>query len=180
MDYIWRDTPTWQVQAGKVQIPPGLETRNYLLAFKTISRHGGICDVPSTCMLTTSSIPKAVQVCSSKAFAAVQAMTAMTRKIASERIAIGTNLVVKTLELNLSLKQAKKWNIQKRSEIKVFYTFELNFSTFNRYVWCGDPSCIHIWKDIFTYTIYIAAAELNLTPELVFCVTSAIGGRVII
>ena len=73
-----------------------------------ISRHGGICNVPSTCMLTTSSIPKAVQVCSSKAFAAVQAMTAMTRKIASERIVIGTNLVVKTLELNLSLKQAKK------------------------------------------------------------------------
>ena len=64
--------------------------------------------VPSTCTLTTSSIPKAVQVFSSKAFAAVQAMTAMTRKIANERIAIGTNLVVKTLELNLSLKQAKK------------------------------------------------------------------------
>ena len=64
--------------------------------------------MPSTWMLTTSSIPKAVQVCSSKAFAAVQAMTAMTRKIANERIAIGTNLVVKTLEVNLVLKQAKK------------------------------------------------------------------------
>ena len=59
-------------------------------------------------MLTTSSIAKAAQVCSSKAFAAVQAMMAITRKIATERIAIGTNLVVKTSEGNLSLKQAKK------------------------------------------------------------------------
>ena len=59
-------------------------------------------------MLTTSNIAKAVQVCSSKAFAAVQAMMAITRKIATETIAIGTNLVVKTSDVTLSLKQAKK------------------------------------------------------------------------
>ena len=71
-------------------------------------------------MLTTSSITKAVQVCSSKAFAAVQAMMAITRKVATEIIAIGTNLVVKTSELNLSLKQEKKGNISNRSEIQMF------------------------------------------------------------
>ena len=59
-------------------------------------------------MLTTSSIAKAAQVCSSKAFAAVQAMMAITRKIATERVAIGTNLVVKASEVTLTLKQEKK------------------------------------------------------------------------
>ena len=29
------------------------------------------------------------------------------------------------------------------------------------------------------YRMYIAAAELNLTPELVFCVTSAIGNNIV-
>ena len=44
-------------------------------------------------------------------------MMAITRKIA-----IGTNFVLKTSEVNLSLKQAKKGNISKRSEIKMFST----------------------------------------------------------
>ena len=57
-------------------------------------------------------------------------MMAITRKIATERIAIGTNFVLKTSEVTLSLKQAKKGNISKRSEIKIF-PLKLNFSPFD-------------------------------------------------
>ena len=74
-------------------------------------RHTGYLDkrkIKSTWQLTTSSIAKAVKVWSSKAFAAVQAMMAITEKIAIEKIAIGKNLFLTTSEANQSLKQAKK------------------------------------------------------------------------
>ena len=57
-------------------------------------------------------------------------MMAITRKIATERIAIGTKFVLKTSEMNRSLKQAKKGNISKISEIKIF-PLKLNFSPFD-------------------------------------------------
>ena len=57
-------------------------------------------------------------------------MMAITRKIATERIAIGKKLVLKTSEVTLSLKQAKKGNISKISEIKIF-PLKLNFSPFD-------------------------------------------------
>ena len=57
-------------------------------------------------------------------------MMAITRKIATERIAIGKKLVLKTSEVTLSLKQAKKGNISKISEIKIF-PLKLNLSPFD-------------------------------------------------
>ena len=57
-------------------------------------------------------------------------MMAITRKIATERIAIGKKLVLKTSEVTLSLKHAKKGNISKISEIQIL-PLKLNLSPFD-------------------------------------------------
>ena len=69
-----------------------------------------------TWMLTTSSIVKAVQVCSSKALAAVQAIVAITMKIATEKSAIGKNLDLGTPQAKMSLQHIKKGYISEISK----------------------------------------------------------------
>ena len=65
-------------------------------------------------MLTTSNIAKAVQVCSSKALAAVQAIVAITTKVATERIVIGNNFDFIALEVKLSLQHTKRGYISEK------------------------------------------------------------------
>ena len=68
-------------------------------------------------MLTTSNIAKAVQVCSSKALTAVQATVAITTKVATERIAIGKNFDLSTLEVKLSLQHIRRGYMSERSRL---------------------------------------------------------------
>ena len=68
-------------------------------------------------MLTTSNIAKAVQVGSSKALAAVQAIVAITTKVAMARIEIGKSFELSTLEGKLSLQHTKRRYISERSRM---------------------------------------------------------------
>ena len=68
-------------------------------------------------MLTTSNTAKAVQVCSSKAFVAVQAIIAITMKAATERTATGKIFDFSALEVKMSLQQTNKGYISEISEM---------------------------------------------------------------
>ena len=72
------------------------------------------CYFQNTCMLTTSSIAKAVQVCSSKALAAVHAIMAITVKIATDRIAIDKSFDLTTSGVKHTLQNTKKGYISER------------------------------------------------------------------
>ena len=98
-----------------------------------------------TWMLTTSNMAKAVQVGSSKALAAVQAIVAITTKVAIARIEIGKSFDLGTLEVKLSLQRTKRRYISERSRM-----VWLKSIVFSHTVgpWTTEPQGPTVWGPI--------------------------------
>ena len=96
-------------------------------------------------MLTTSNMAKAVQVGSSKALAAVQAIVAITTKVAIARIEIGKSFDLGTLEVKLSLQHTKRRYISERSRM-----VRLKSIVFSHTVgpWTTEPQGPTVWGPI--------------------------------